>query len=78
MAPASPASLRVLAGIYSPSRGELYSSGRVSALLDVSVGLNPEGAARENIILRGMYMNIHPRKMRARVDEIAEFTGLDP
>jgi ABC-type polysaccharide/polyol phosphate transport system ATPase subunit len=70
--------LRVLAGIYSPSRGELYSSGRVSALLDVSVGLNPEATGRENIILRGMYMNIHPREMRARVDEIAEFTELGP
>ena len=30
----------------------------------------------ENIILRGMYMNIHPREMRTRVDDIAEFTEL--
>jgi ABC-2 type transport system ATP-binding protein/lipopolysaccharide transport system ATP-binding protein len=70
--------LRVLAGIYSPTRGELYSSGRISALLDVSVGLNPEATGRENIILRGMYMNIHPREMRSRVDEIVEFTELGP
>jgi len=70
--------LRVLAGIYSPTRGELYSSGRISALLDVSVGLNPEATGRENIILRGMYMNIHPREMRARVDEVVEFTELGP
>jgi ABC-type polysaccharide/polyol phosphate transport system ATPase subunit len=70
--------LRVLAGIYSPTRGEFYSSGRVSALLDVSVGLNPEATGRENIILRGMYMNIHPREMRSHVDEIVEFTELGP
>jgi lipopolysaccharide transport system ATP-binding protein len=44
----------------------------------MSVGLNPEATGRENIILRGMYMNIHPREMRARVDEIAEFTELGP
>jgi ABC-2 type transport system ATP-binding protein/lipopolysaccharide transport system ATP-binding protein len=68
--------LRVLAGIYYPSRGQVYSSGRISALLDVAVGLNPEATGRENIILRGMYMDIHPREMRARVDEIAEFTEL--
>jgi ABC-2 type transport system ATP-binding protein/lipopolysaccharide transport system ATP-binding protein len=37
--------LRVLAGIYAPTRGEFYSSGKVSALLDVSVGLNPERPA---------------------------------
>jgi ABC-type polysaccharide/polyol phosphate transport system ATPase subunit len=70
--------LRVLGGIYSPTRGELYSWGRISALLDVSVGLNPEATGRENIILRGMYMNIHPREMRPHVDEIVEFTELGP
>jgi len=70
--------LRVLAGIYFPTRGELYSSGKISALLDASVGLNAEATGRENIILRGMYMDIHPREMRARVDEIVEFTELGP
>lgn len=70
--------LRVLAGIYFPTRGKLYSSGKISALLDASVGLNAEATGRENIILRGMYMDIHPREMRARVDEIVEFTELGP
>jgi ABC-type polysaccharide/polyol phosphate transport system ATPase subunit len=68
--------LRVLAGIYVPTRGQVFSSGKISALLDVSVGLNPDATGRENIILRGMYMNIHPREMRARMDEIAQFTEL--
>jgi ABC-type polysaccharide/polyol phosphate transport system ATPase subunit len=70
--------LRVLAGIYPPTRGKFHSSGRISALLDVSVGLNPEATGRENIVSRGMYMNIHPRDMRSRVDEIVEFTELGP
>jgi ABC-2 type transport system ATP-binding protein/lipopolysaccharide transport system ATP-binding protein len=70
--------LRVLAGIYFPTRGERYASGRISALLDVSLGLNPEATGRENIMLRGIYMNIHPREMRSRVDEIVEFTELGP
>jgi ABC-2 type transport system ATP-binding protein/lipopolysaccharide transport system ATP-binding protein len=70
--------LRVLAGIYSPTRGECHSLGRISALLDASLGLNPEATGRENILLRGMYMNIRPRDMRSRVEEIAEFTELGP
>ena len=68
--------LRVLAGIYFPTRGQVYSSGRISALLDVATGFNPDATGRENIIFRGMYMNIHPREMRALVNEIAEFTEL--
>jgi ABC-type polysaccharide/polyol phosphate transport system ATPase subunit len=70
--------LKVLAGIYHPTRGYLQSSGKVMALLTTSVGLNPEATGRENIILRGMFMGIHPRDMEANIDEIAEFTELGP
>src|SRR5580700_151073 len=68
--------LKVLAGIYSPTRGHMHASGRVSALLTATVGLNPDATGRENIITRGMFMDVHPREMRARVDEIADFTEL--
>jgi ABC-2 type transport system ATP-binding protein/lipopolysaccharide transport system ATP-binding protein len=68
--------LKVLAGIYEPIRGRLHASGRVSALLTASLGLNPEATGRENIFLRGMFMDIHPREMRNRVNSIAEFSEL--
>ena len=68
--------LKVLAGIFAPTAGRMHASGRVSALLTASVGLNMEATGRENILIRGMYMDVHPREMRARVDEIAEFTEL--
>jgi ABC-2 type transport system ATP-binding protein/lipopolysaccharide transport system ATP-binding protein len=68
--------LKVLAGIYRPTRGRFSASGQVSALLDASVGLNPEATGRENIILRGMYMGIHPKEMRPHVEEVAEFSDL--
>jgi len=62
--------LKVLAGIYKPTQG------RVMALINASVGLNPDATGRENIILRGMYMDIHPRAMRRHIDAVAEFTEL--
>jgi len=68
--------LKVLAGIYEPARGRLYAAGRVSALLTASVGLDPDATGRENIVLLGMYMDVHPREMRARLEEIAAFTEL--
>ncbi len=70
--------LKGLAGIYEPTGGRLHADGRVSALLTASVGLNPDATGRENIIIRGMYMDVHPRDMRPRVDEIADFTELGP
>jgi ABC-2 type transport system ATP-binding protein/lipopolysaccharide transport system ATP-binding protein len=68
--------LKVLAGIYEPTQGRVFRRGRISALLTASVGLNLDATGRENIVTRGMYMDVHPREMRAHVDEIAEFTEL--
>src|ERR1700682_207542 len=67
---------KVLAEIYAPTGGRLHASGQISALLTASVGLNPDATGRENIITRGMFMDVHPRDMQPRVDEIAEFTEL--
>jgi homopolymeric O-antigen transport system ATP-binding protein len=68
--------LKVLAGIYEPTRGAVHARGRVSALLTATVGLDAEATGRENIVMRGMFMDVHPRRMRAHIDEIAEFTEL--
>jgi ABC-type polysaccharide/polyol phosphate transport system ATPase subunit len=70
--------LKVLAKIYYPTRGRIEVSGRISALLDATVGFNPEATGRENIILRGMYMDVHPHQMRSYINDIAEFTELGP
>lgn len=68
--------LRVLAGIFEPTQGRLFASGRVSALLNPSVGLDPDSTGRENILLRGIYLGIHPREMRARIEDVASFAEL--
>jgi ABC-type polysaccharide/polyol phosphate transport system ATPase subunit len=68
--------LKVLSGIYEPTRGRLMAAGHVSTLLDVTVGLNPEATGRENVVLRGMYMGIRPRDMRTHIDDVAEFSEL--
>ena len=70
--------LKLLAGIFVPTRGEIHANGKVSSLFAVNVGVDPDATGRENIILRGMYMDVHPREMRTRMDEIAEFTELGP
>jgi ABC-type polysaccharide/polyol phosphate transport system ATPase subunit len=69
--------LKVLGGIYEPTSGTVESSGDITALITSTFGLDPDATGRENIVLCGMYMGIHPRDMRNRVEEIARFTELD-
>jgi lipopolysaccharide transport system ATP-binding protein len=68
--------LRVLAGIYEPVTGRVRLHGTLNALLDPSLGMNPELTGRENIMLRGLYSGFS-RQMLARLEEdVIEFSEL--
>ena len=68
--------LRVLAGIYEPVTGRVRLRGTLNALLDPSLGMNPDLTGRENIMLRGLYNGL-PRPMLSRLEEdVIEFSEL--
>ena len=60
--------LRVLAGIYEPVSGSLRVQGSLNALLDPSLGMNPDLTGRENILLRGLYAGL-PKPALPRLEE---------
>lgn len=68
--------LRVLANIYEPSRGTYTYQGKVSPLLDVMLGMNQESTGYENIFLRGTLLGLTQQEIKARVEDIADFTEL--
>jgi len=68
--------LRVLAGIYEPMRGHVWSDGRIAPLFDISLGLDPESTGYENIFLRGLFLGMTLDEIRKRRDAIAAFTEL--
>lgn len=68
--------LRVIAGAYEPVSGRLRVNGRVASLLDISIGMEPEATGYDNILLRGLMMGLKPREIRAKTEEIADFSGL--
>ena len=68
--------LRVLNGIYEPQVGRVVVEGRSVPLFDMSLGMDPESTGYENILLRGMYLGFSRTEIRAKVHEIADFSGL--
>lgn len=68
--------LRLLSGIYEPTRGVARVRGRVAPVFDLGVGMDPEISGWENIIIRGLFLGQTRKQMRAKMDEIAEFTEL--
>ncbi|MDC7109276.1 galactan export ABC transporter ATP-binding subunit Wzt/RfbE [Corynebacterium afermentans] len=68
--------LRLLSGIYEPTRGVADVRGRVAPVFDLGVGMDPEISGYENIIIRGLFLGQTRKQMKAKMEEIAEFSEL--
>lgn len=68
--------LRVLSRIYEPSSGYIKVDGKVSPLLDLMFGIEPESTGYENIMTRGILLGLTRKEIRKKMNQIAEFTGL--
>jgi len=68
--------LRVLAGVYEPVSGTVTRNGEVSALFDLTLGMNPEATGYENIHTRALYLGLSPQKIEEREADIVAFSEL--
>jgi ABC-type polysaccharide/polyol phosphate transport system ATPase subunit len=68
--------LQTLSGIITPSEGRFRTRGRVSSLLNLGVGFDPNLSGRENIPLAGAFLRLSPREVRERTEAIIEFADI--
>lgn len=68
--------LKILAGVYRPTSGQLLVDGRVSALLELGAGFHGELTGRENIYLNGAILGIGKQKIDRSIDEIIDFADI--
>lgn len=68
--------IRTLGGILPPTSGRVEIHGRISALLALGVGFNPNLSGYENVTLGGLANGLSRKQVKERADEIAEFAGL--
>ena len=68
--------LKIIAGVASPTTGEVDVHGRIGSMLEVGTGFHPELTGRENVFLNGAFIGMRRAEIRARFDEIVEFSGV--
>lgn len=69
--------LRALAGVYSPTTGYIKTCGRISSLLDATLGMEPELTGIENIKLRSLLMGILTQQLSNLIEEVVTFSELE-
>jgi lipopolysaccharide transport system ATP-binding protein len=68
--------LQLIAGTLMPTSGTIGVNGRVSALLELGSGFNPDFTGRENVYLNGAIHGFTHPEMATRMDEILEFADI--
>lgn len=68
--------LQIIAGTLTPTTGEVRVNGRVSALLELGSGFNPEFTGRQNVFFNGRLLGLSQKEIEDRFDEIAGFADI--
>lgn len=68
--------LGLIAGVLHPTTGNVCVNGRIAPLLELGAGFHSDLTGRENILVNGVLLGLTRKEVRAKTDEIIEFSGL--
>lgn len=68
--------LQIVCGILQPTDGNVFVDGRISALLELGAGFNPQFTGRENVYLNCSIMGLKRNEIDACFDDIVSFADI--
>ncbi len=68
--------LKMITGVCFPTNGEITVNGRVSALLELTSGFDPEFTGRENIYLKGQLLGLKDDEIKELEQGIIDFAEI--
>ena len=68
--------LQMICGTLSPTVGQIRTTGRLAALLELGSGFNPEFSGRENVFLNAALLGLTETEIKDRFDDIVNFAEI--
>ena len=68
--------LKMLAGIYQPTKGSVHVEGKLVPFIELGVGFNPELTGRQNVYLNGALLGFSEKEIDEQYGDIVEFAEL--
>ncbi|WP_242949502.1 polysaccharide ABC transporter ATP-binding protein [Clostridium pasteurianum] len=70
-------SLKLISNILKPNSGDIIVNGKISSLLEIGVGFQPDLSGRENVYLYGSILGLSKTEIEERYDGIVKFAELE-
>ena len=70
--------LKLIAGVYTPTSGEIQVNGGLTPFIELGVGFNPELSGHDNVYLNGALLGFNRKQVDEMYDEIVAFAELGP
>ncbi|WP_086350434.1 ABC transporter ATP-binding protein [Candidatus Enterococcus clewellii] len=68
--------LKIITGVLNPTSGKVTVNGRISALLELGAGFNPEYSGLENVYLNGTMIGFSREEIDAKLEAILDFADI--
>jgi len=68
--------LQVICNIIKPTLGSVEINGKITSLLELGAGFNPEFSGRENIVISSMIYGLSKNQAKAKVKDIIKFADI--
>jgi len=68
--------LKIISSVYFPTTGSIILRNQVTSILDITLGIYGEATGVENISLRAMILGLDQKKVKEKIHEIIEISGL--
>jgi len=68
--------LKTIAGVLEPSEGAAVTQGRISPMIELGAGFDPELSGRDNVYLNGALLGFTRKQMAAKFQRIVDFSEL--
>jgi ABC-type polysaccharide/polyol phosphate transport system ATPase subunit len=68
--------LKLVAGVISPTEGNVTVRGRTASLIELGAGFHPDMTGRENLYFSAAVLGMGPKVIRDRFDQIVDFADI--
>lgn len=68
--------LKIIAGISTPNKGTVRTTGKVVSLIDIEAGFHPDLTGEENIYLNGLVIGMTKSEIESKFYQIVDFAGI--